>query len=83
MLLPDWETAGYRQITVGSERRSQEQTGWQGPALGADSSWRSVVHDRVASLDWTAIERDVEPFLEPGPAVTLFTRENLLKLISG
>jgi hypothetical protein len=41
-----------------------------------------VVHDRVASLDWTAVERDVEPFLEPGPAVALFRRENLLKLIA-
>jgi hypothetical protein len=58
-----------------------EQTGWQGPALDADS-WRAVVHDRVASLDWTAVERDVEPFLEPGPAVALFRRENLLKLIA-
>ena len=58
-----------------------EQTGWQGPALGADA-WRAVVHDRVASLDWTAVERDVEPFLEPGPAVALFGKENLLKLIA-
>lgn len=58
-----------------------EQTGWQEPALGA-ASWRSVVHDRVASLDWTAVERDVEPFLEPGPAVALFGRDNLLKLIA-
>ena len=58
-----------------------EQTGWQGPTLGADA-WRAVVHDRVASLDWTAVERDVEPFLEPGPAVALFGKENLLKLIA-
>lgn len=57
------------------------QTGWKGSALGADS-WRTVVHDRVASLDWTAVERDVEAFLEPGPAVALFGRETLLKLIA-
>lgn len=58
-----------------------EQTGWQGPALEA-ASWRTVVRERVASLDWTAVERDVEAFLEPGPAVDLFGRESLLKLIA-
>jgi hypothetical protein len=42
-----------------------------------------VVRDRVASLDWNAVARDVEPSLEPGPAVSLFGRENLLQLIAG
>jgi hypothetical protein len=58
-----------------------DQTGWKGPTVDA-ASWRSVVQDRVASLDWSAAARDVEPFLEPGPAVALFGRENLLKLIA-
>lgn len=59
-----------------------EQTGWEGPPLDA-ASWRGVIRDRVASLDWSAAARDVEPFLEPGPAVALFGRENLLELIAG
>jgi hypothetical protein len=59
-----------------------EQTGWEGPALDA-ASWRSVVRDRVAALDWPAVARDVEPFLEPGSAVALFGRESLLEMIAG
>jgi predicted nucleotidyltransferase component of viral defense system len=57
-----------------------EQTGWGGKPLDG-ASWPRVVADRVASLDWAAAERDVRPFLEPGPAADLFGRENLLKLI--
>jgi predicted nucleotidyltransferase component of viral defense system len=57
-----------------------QQTGWQGPRL-EESSWKRVVGDRVESLDWRAAERDVAPFLEPGPAVRLFERANLLELL--
>lgn len=56
------------------------QTGWDGPQLDA-GSWRPAVHGRVTSLDWGAVERDVRPFLEPGPVTDLFTKENLLKVI--
>ncbi len=57
------------------------QTGWAGPSVDA-ASWRTIVRDRVASLDWTAAERDVAPFLEPGPETALFGREALLKLLT-
>lgn len=57
-----------------------QQTGWDGPRL-EESTWKRVVHDRVESLDWKAAERDVAPFLEPGPAVRLFGRKNLLQLL--
>lgn len=63
-------------------RNALEQTGREGPPLDA-ASWRTVVRDRVESLDWHAAARDIEPFLEPGPAVSLFGRENLLQLIAG
>lgn len=56
------------------------QTGWEGPSLD-ESSWRSVVRDRVASVDWKAAERDVAPFLEPDPAARLFGKEDLLNLL--
>jgi hypothetical protein len=56
------------------------QTGWDGPALDG-TNWRREVRDRVALLDWTAAERDVAPFLEPGPATDLFGRETLLGLL--
>jgi len=39
------------------------QTGWEGPAVGP-GTWRGVLLDRVASMDWPAVLRDVEPFLE-------------------
>ena len=58
-----------------------EQTGWKGAALD-DVSWRSAVRDRIESLDWPAAERDVAPFLEPGPAVALFGRDSLLKALA-
>ncbi|MFQ5705745.1 MAG: nucleotidyl transferase AbiEii/AbiGii toxin family protein [Gemmatimonadales bacterium] len=57
-----------------------EQTGWDGP-LPDESSWRSVVRDRVASVDWAAAGQDVAPFLEPDPAADLFGRERLLALL--
>ncbi len=56
------------------------QTGWEMLPL-EDATWRSVLRDRVRSLDWRAAERDVAPFLEPGPAGALFGRDNLLALL--
>ena len=56
------------------------QKGWKQPPLEA-STWRSAIRDRVAAADWKAAEEDVAPFLEPGPAVGLFGRENLLKVL--
>ena len=58
------------------------QTGWAKPRL-EDSTWASVVRDRVESLDWRAAEQDVAPFLEPGPASALFGRDHLLRLLEG
>jgi hypothetical protein len=57
------------------------QTGWTGQPL-RESSWRTVVGDKVASMDWDAARRDVAPFLEPGPATGLFGRENLLQVLA-
>ena len=56
------------------------QTASSRPAL-TESNWRSVVRDRVESLDWKAAEHDVAAFLEPGPAADLFGREPLLELL--
>lgn len=57
-----------------------QQTGWDGPRL-EEATWKSMLRDRVESLDWEAAERDVAPFLEPGPAERLFTRRALLELL--
>lgn len=57
-----------------------QQTGWKGRALDA-ASWSATVRDRIEALDWSAAERDVAPFLEPGPAVALFGKESLLQVL--
>jgi len=36
----------------------------------------------VRGLDWDAVRADVEPFLEPGPHIELFTSGHLLDLLS-
>lgn len=56
------------------------QTDWEGPEL-EESSWRPAVRQRVEALDWTVAERDVAPFLEPGPAASIFQRDSLLQLL--
>ncbi len=56
------------------------QTGWEGPSLD-ESTWKSVVRDKVASVDWKTAEQDVAPFLEPDPAARLFGKEGLLNLL--
>jgi len=56
------------------------QTGWDGPQLD-ERGWRLAARRRVEALDWAAAEGDVAPFLEPGPAVSLFGREALLQLL--
>lgn len=58
-----------------------KQTQYEEPELDA-SNWRSAVRERVAAIDWNAAQRDVEPFLEPGPATELFGRESLLQVLS-
>lgn len=56
------------------------QTGWDGPELDA-STWRTVVRECVSTLDWEVAERDVAPFLEPGPAARAFERGALLQVL--
>jgi predicted nucleotidyltransferase component of viral defense system len=60
-------------------RNALTQTGWEGPSVDA-ASWRSVVADRIAKIDWAAALADVRPFLESqGPLPV--TREALLDLL--
>ncbi len=56
------------------------QTGWEGPELD-ESDWRPTVRQCVEALDWAVVEQDVAPFLEPGPAASLFQRDNLVQLL--
>jgi predicted nucleotidyltransferase component of viral defense system len=58
-------------------RNALEQTGWKGPKVGP-GTWRAILLHRVASLDWPAVLRDVEPFLEDPRDRRLLDREMLL-----
>lgn len=57
------------------------QTGWEGSLL-EEETWKPLIRDHVATLDWRAAEQDVAPFLEPGPHVELFGRESTLALLT-
>ena len=47
-----------------------------------EATWRRAVRDRLAVIDWIAVERDVTPFLEPGPTARILRRESLLQVVS-
>jgi len=53
------------------------QTGWRGPRV-EPGTWRSILLERVTSLDWPAVLRDVEPFLEDPRDRQLLDRDLLL-----
>lgn len=57
-----------------------EQTGWREPAL-AGGTWRGVVSDRVAAVDWERIVDDVRPLVEAEEELSLLEREKLLTLL--
>ena len=58
-------------------RNALDQTGWSGPEVGP-TTWRKILLDRVASMNWPAVIRDVEPFLEEPRDRSLLDREMLL-----
>jgi len=58
------------------------QTGWKDPPL-SQQSWRRVVADRVAALEWKRILEDVRPLIESPEELSLLRRETLLELLRG
>jgi hypothetical protein len=54
------------------------QTGWKGPAIGT-GTWRKVLVERLAALDWPAVIADVEPFLEDTGDRRLLERDTVLR----
>jgi hypothetical protein len=58
-------------------RNALAQTGWEGPPA-SEESWTCILTDRLSSLDWAGIVRDVEPFLEDSRDLRLLDRDLLL-----
>ena len=54
-----------------------EQTKWKGPVIDP-GTWRRVLLERVTSLDWSVVIRDVEPFLEDRGDRQLLDRQAVL-----
>lgn len=58
------------------------QTGWKGAPL-TSATWREVVAERIAALEWKRIDEDVRPLVEAPVELALLRRETLLKLLRG
>ena len=56
------------------------QTGWTGP-VPTGATWRSVLAERLASVNWRAAQADVSPFLEREADRNLVTRDNAMDLL--
>lgn len=56
------------------------QTGRPEPPPNAED-WRALVASRCAGMDWRAVLADVQPFIETQSALSLLTKENLLRLL--
>jgi len=57
------------------------QTDWKGEYPTA-TTWRSLVVERLQSIEWSQAIADVQPFLEPHEYADLLTQENLLSLLT-
>lgn len=72
---PRWPTPN-----LGLLNAALAQTGWTGPIL-ADENWRSVLLQRLATVDWDRARKDVRPFLERERDMALVSREALGSLL--
>lgn len=58
-------------------RNALAQTGWRGAEIDGES-WREILLERLSALDWRAVVRDVEPFLEDERDRILLDRDLLV-----
>jgi hypothetical protein len=56
------------------------QTGWDGEMLTA-ASWKSILLEKLRTLDWDRVAADVRPFLEKSEQVDLLGLENFSRLL--
>lgn len=57
------------------------QTGWDGPPV-TPQNWRSLVRDKLETIDWRRALQDVTPFLERQQEAALVSRDVLLPLLT-
>jgi len=56
------------------------QTSWQGNQTEL-TDWRKLVYERLKRIDWKAVRRDVQSFLERPGDVDFLTLENMARLL--
>ena len=56
-----------------------KQTGWK-KDYPTENTWRHIIRDAVNKADWGGVKKDVENFLERPEDLSVFTKENVLKL---
>lgn len=56
------------------------QTGWE-KAVPTMETWRKIVYDIVKQTSWDDVRKDVENFLENQADLTVFSKENVLRLL--
>ncbi len=57
------------------------QTAWDGPPATTEN-WRSLVGDKLATIDWQQALQDVTPFLERSEDTALISRDVLVPLLA-
>lgn len=72
---PDWPPPNLTLLD-----NALHQTGWTG-RRAQEGSWRQLLWERLAALDWRQVVADVRPFLETEEEVELLTLDNLRKLL--
>jgi hypothetical protein len=58
-----------------------KQTGWQ-KEIPSEASWKEFLYAIVKDADWKIVRQDVENFLENPSDLNVFTKENVLALLS-
>lgn len=56
------------------------QTGWDSD-LPTEHTWRHLLRQRIAALNWDQVIADVRPFLQPDETTAFLTLENLDRLL--
>lgn len=57
------------------------QMGWKSK-IPAPDTWKNFLYEVVKKADWNKVRQDVENFLENPHDLEIFTKENVLKLLS-
>lgn len=74
---PDWPEPNITLLT-----NSLQQTGWQGKEV-TSSNWRTVVAEKLHTLEWKAALSDVTPFLERPEDAAWIDPERMQSLLRG